>query len=360
MIYYVIFIMLFCNSLILDNFKIKQSYSKNIIYIFLCLLLFFVVAVRYNTGYDYVPYYNIFHTIKNSSKNIFELSSNLNLEIGYVFLNIVLSKLNFKFFFFIIAALTVLPKCFFISKIRKNRFLVLFCYYCTVFLTYDMGIIRQGISLSILLFSIKYLLNKNYIKFQLIVIFASLFHATSIIFSVAFFVSYKEYNYKTYLIICFISLLFSLFINTSNVLSIIPNSGGIIDTKISYYSNYYEESSIFISLIKRIIVMLIFLYCCKIEKNKFDKLFWFSLNAYMLSIVLMSIFNGVAMLASRGTMSLYMFQIVCYSYVVNNKKIIEYILLIILCFSLFFSSFVGPLKDKYNFYLPYETWIDDV
>lgn len=358
MIYYTIFLILFLASLFLDNFKYKQRYLKKALFILFSGILFFIASMRYQTGYDYVPYYNFFYEIRNSSLGIAELATKLNMEVGYVLLNILLSKFSFKLFFIVVSALTVLPKCYFISKINKNNFFVLFCYYCTVFLTYDMGIIRQGISLSILLFSIKYIMNRKYIPFQSIVILAALFHSTSIIFSFAYFISYKQYSCKTYFSMCLISIIFTLFFNTSSLLSIIPSLGGMIDSKISYYSNYYEVTSIVISLIKRVIVMFLFLYFCKKKKNNYDDLFWLSLNIYALSIVLMSLFNGTAILATRGTMSLYMFQIVCYSYILNNKKVVEYTCLLLLCLALFFNSFIGPLKDKYNFYLPYKTWIE--
>lgn len=103
--------------------------------------------------------------------------------------------------------------------------------------------------------------------------------------------------------------------------------------------------------------MIIFIYYSKHKKNDCDRFFWLSINAYILSIIFMSIFNNVAIIATRGTVSLYMFQIICFGYIGKTNFFIDRCLIFGLCLILFFSSFRGPLIDKYNFYIPYETWI---
>lgn len=360
MIYYIIFFSLFIFAMIFDYFKVKQKYFDHIIYWLFGGVIFCLAAFRFETGYDFIPYQNMFLKVQSSSLNIFELSNNMNIEIGFVFLMKIFKGFSFEFFLFFVTLIAVLPKFVFIYKINKNKFLMLFCYYATIFLTYDMGIIRQGLSMSILLFSVKYLFSHNYIKFQFIVILASLFHSTSLIFSFLFLLRDKELSLKTYLILTALALIFPIFVNTSKFIDIISQFGGIIGTKSDYYANYYIESNIYISLIKRIIVMIIFLYFSKIKNNKnnyYDNLYWLSINAYILSLIMMSLLNGVAIIATRGTVSLYLFQIICFGYIARKNDNFQYLIVNLICLFLFYSSFIGPLKDQYSFYIPYETWI---
>lgn len=123
---------------------------------------------------------------------------------------------------------------------------------------------------------------------------------------------------------------------------------------------YYEQGNIFYSLVKRVVIILLFLYFSKIKKNyglHLDCYYWLSLNAYLLSILVMSTFSDITMIAARGTVSLYMFQIACFGYIKNKQKSNWNLVIYGICLILFFNSFIGPLKDEYNFYLPYTTWI---
>lgn len=357
MIYYSIFVTLFVAAFIFDFCKFGQNKIQQTIFWIFAFIIFLLAAFRYETGYDYVSYKNMFAFINNSSENMVNLSNEINIEIGFIFLMRLFKYHSFNLFIIFISFLAIIPKIYFIYKIDKNKFLMLFCYFSSIFLTYDMGIIRQGISLSIILFSIKYLLNKNIFKFLLIVIIASLFHSTSLIFIFIYILKDKKFSTKFYLLILVISLFIPFFLNTSSLITSLSFFKGIIQTKTTYYTNYYEQTSIILSLFKRVIIMVVFIYYSKYKKNNYDRIFWLSINAYILSIVFMSIFNNVAIIATRGTVSLYMFQIICFGYIGKRGFFIDRGIIFGLCLILFFSSFRGPLIDKYNFYIPYETWI---
>jgi len=359
MVYYVIFFILFFSAVLFDNFKIKQKYVEIIVFCILGIILICFAGIRYKTGYDFIPYQNMFFEVKNSSLDIFQLSSKMNIEIGYIFLMYIFRNFSFEMFLFVISLIAIFPKIYFIFKVDKNKFLVLFCYFSSVYLTYDMGIIRQGISLSILLFSIKYLLKHEYFKFQAIVIIAYLFHSTSIIFSFLYLLNSREMSLRTYIMISLLSLIFAFVIDTSGIINTLSFFSNIVESKSSYYANYYVESSIYMSLFKRVIIMGVFLYFCKIKgKEQYDNFYWLSLNAYVLSLIAMSLLNGVAIIATRGTVSLYMFQIICFGYITkNNINSLKHYVIVALCFLLFFYSFNGPLADQYNYYLPYKTWL---
>lgn len=360
MIYILIFLILFFSAIIFDCFKFKQNYIPNAVYVVLCISILCFAAFRLETGYDYAPYRNMFDTVKSSSLDVFQLSGELNIELGYVFLMSIFKSISFELFVIIISIVAIVPKVYFIYKLNKNKFLMLFCYYSSIYLTYDMGIMRQAIALSIVLCSIKYIIERKFVKFLSIVIIAFLFHSTSLIFCFIYLLKDKECSLKLYIICIIVALVLPFIINSVKIISIFSVFSGLIGSKAEYYYYYYEQGNIFYSLVKRVVIILLFLYFSKTKKKyglHLDSYYWLSLNAYLLSILFMSTFSDITMIAARGTVSLYMFQIVCFGYIKSKRKSNWNLAIYGICLILFFNSFIGPLKDEYNFYLPYTTWI---
>lgn len=336
-----------------------------------------MASLRSETGYDYSSYYQIFNQVKFGGASFFELYKQLAYEPGYFALMYLCRGLSFEVFVFIVSAICVFPKVYFIYYLDTNKYLMLFCYYCSVFLSFDMGIIRQGIAFSIILLSVRYIKERNVVKFIIIVFFASLFHTTSIIFLAAYFFGKREIKDINFLIGIIASYTFSIAVNqgvVNDVMSIIAEQIPFIGDKIVDLIHFYNVAPqyagqglsstgvINTTLIKRSVVMLIFMYMRRYGqyKNNSDRnisVFSISLNCYFLSLLFTGLFSSNGIIASRGTYALYMFQIPCFGLAVGTDKS-EYnyhILMVILCIALFYSTFNGLVNDPIEAYLPYKT-----
>lgn len=356
MIYIVLYFTIFIITLfvtIADGkpVRIIESY----IYIIISSIIFFMSAVRHNVGYDFSSYKNIFNTIHNSSRNIWYFNQKLDMDVGYVLLNKL--SVNYPMLIFIIASLAIIPKLIFIYKESESKLFVLLMYYCGIFITYDMGVIRQGLSITIFLYGLKYVREQKLLKYLLIIFLSFIFHPSALVYIPLYFIGNIELSKKTYYITAFSALIFSLFSDSSFVLSIAEHlPEGIISTKLAYYTLYTSEDLTF-SLLKRIVFLVIFVEFSK-RSNLLtnDKKQLIYLNGYYLSILFASIFASVPVIGGRGNAGLYFLQVFIFSKMVRNtqNKILKLVIIVVIS-AMFYKTLLGPLNDIYSFYLPYQT-----
>ena len=133
--------------------------KKNIyIYILSGVVLILFATFRSNMiNIDTNTYINYYKTVP-SFKYLFEYN-NYYFEKGYVFLNMLVSSigLNYRFFLFITASLSISLIMTSIYKYTKYCFITLFIYFSNFYFLNELLIMRTGIAFSILFFAIRYL-----------------------------------------------------------------------------------------------------------------------------------------------------------------------------------------------------------
>lgn len=158
MIYYVFFFTILLFAVLLDVFKTKQlnTYEKQI-FVLLSFFLILMSGLRLKTGYDFESYKQIFESVKQSSWNsLFSSGWGLVVEPGYMILNYLCKWMPFQLYIFLISTVSVFIKVLFIYKISNNLIMCLFIYYSMYFCLYDMGVIRQGFAIGLLLWAFYY------------------------------------------------------------------------------------------------------------------------------------------------------------------------------------------------------------
>ena len=332
MIYLRVFVLvIFFQILSMFKFNGKKIY-ENLFYFILSSYIFFIAALRDGIGYDFYAYKALYHKISTSQRGIQDLANRLNIELGHIILNEISS--NFEFLIFIVAILGVAVKLWFIKKESSEKFLSLLLYFSGVFLTFDMGVMRQGISISFFLISLKYVEERRLPQFIIIIGIGTLFHLSSLIFIPIYFIEGKKFSrleIYTLTAIAFFTSMFDLSNLTVKVLSLLPFS--IISSKISYYSTF-DTGDISISLIKRIIVLIIFVEFYERKKIKDLKSLRY-LNGYFLSVLLMGFFSSIDIIGGRGSTGLYFLQIFVFSTIFSKSrkiytKLVIFILVIML------------------------------
>ena len=237
-------------------------------------------------------------------------------------------------------------------------------YYASIFIFYDMGVIRQAISISILVFSYQYIMKKKPIKFITIVAVAALFHTTAVLFLPMYLIGEKKFPLKVYINIGIVSIALQI-INFANIIEKVIGLLGIsvISSRFIFYQNY-DNSNLFGSLLKRVFVLFLFtflLYWNRKRKIQLQTLetraFWLCLNAYSLSVILFSVLSFQALLAGRGVASLYIFQIGCFALLPERNNKIIHIILNIIFVLLMFNTLQGPITDVNGEYAVYNSWL---
>ncbi|WPL42904.1 EpsG family protein [Priestia megaterium] len=203
MILYTIIALYYIVCMLFEKILEKQI-NRKMWLVFLLLPLFFMAALRAPTvGTDTLNYYQSYLIISQES---FFSESASRMEIGYVMLARLLSTLGLDFLGFQIVTTAFIFFSFgkFILKYSKNIAFSVYFFVASRMFFATMNISRQYIAVAILLLSVEFIKKRQFLKFFLIVLLASLFHTTAIVFLVIYPIVQLRLNFKKTIV--FISL----------------------------------------------------------------------------------------------------------------------------------------------------------
>ncbi|HIF9499019.1 TPA: EpsG family protein [Photobacterium damselae] len=249
---------------------VQSSYSYSIfkwyyIALFIILLSLFS-GFRIGIKPDYYNYEYIFCQVDNGFD--FIKNNYFKIETGYIYLNELFVSLGFNFHSLLLfiaftsVSLTLLSYQYF----TKYIVLTTLIYFSFIYIIRDMGAIRAGLSYSILLFSLIFLVNDKKLYFVFFVFIASLFHGSAIVFFIVYPLFYIDVKYKYLYCLLIFSLIFNLLGLSSFFLDKISSFGGVsyFETKISDYTKEsiynYQIGLLDITNIKNMFFSLISIY----------------------------------------------------------------------------------------------------
>lgn len=176
--------------------------AKFMIISFFCSLCVFLGGIRWNTGTDWNPYY---YNFLNSVTYDRAINSPISFEWGFSVLNFLVNKLtgSFTAFLFIFIFITVYLK----FKVLVSRqfisygLLSLFIYYC--YTIGDISAWRQALAISIIFYSVFFIIERKIFPFVLCVFLASLFHRSAIICLLMYYLYALNLSKKNMLVLFF-------------------------------------------------------------------------------------------------------------------------------------------------------------
>lgn len=329
--------------------KIIMKYSA-------LLILVLEVGLRWETGTDWNAYLSHFESIEGlNSTSPFTTG----FEYGYnIFVwGIKLFSRSYTFFLLIHALIYY----FLIFKsfiyFSKNMYLTLMLFYA-LFMGL-MGSNRQLLGLAICMVSLIYLFKDKKYKFFILVFVAALFHTSSLIFLVFYFLKNKL---KPSII--FLLLLISFYIGQSGLSTIIFSSlgnviGGVSADKTSAYiefanSNIVDEKLSMFGIIKRIILLTLF-FCFRNKLSEKVPYYNLLFNGYFVGILFYLIFSkSLLVMISRGSV---FFNIMEAFLLVNliiliDKKYRAYYFIVLTLVS--FIYLIQSISSYSDLFLPYK------
>ena len=221
---YYIFLVIFCLGAAIEKLNVKIGKAIfNVLIVFLIIFL----GIRYEVGNDYTTYYANYLGI-NFGTSFVTAKEPLYWLSNYIF--------SFEIFIFIYGFFTFYLLRKSIIFFAYSRFLVitLLVYYCLYFVIFNVHLIRQGLAISIVLYSYTYLFKNEYKKYSLLVLIAFLIH-TSAIFCLPFgFLFNKNIKLKYQIGLLIVSILIAL--NSS----IFTNLFYSIASSLPYLNSYLE------------------------------------------------------------------------------------------------------------------------
>lgn len=374
MIYYSLFFLCVVFSIIeiyCNNNSITLKNNKLYFVLIVCMIL--LAGLRdCSVGLDTSEYYRIFRVIHNNPDTVIHSLKNYNVEIGYAILNLI--SPTFSSLLFLCVTISVVIFALIIEKLEvTNKCAVLLFYYSTVFLYYDMGIMREGIAISIVFWGILCLSMNKKKTFLFCVSIAMFFHVTACLALPLLFLGNREFSRRLYyLLIIALAVLFS-FSDIIGIIQFIERQINIsyVTRKMSlFYSQQTDGGIGLFSFLRR--YLLLFLFVEMLLKKRIviggkkivtvrsdERINMTYLNAYWVSLIEFTFFSSaITILASRGTAYLYFCEILIFEKLISGKKkhLLNYGLFIafsVLSFLSLYGTIHGTVGDRY---LPYITY----
>lgn len=212
----------------------SQTKLKSLIFLGISFIMLVVVAsIRYEVGDDYYNYMTIFNTLKD--KPLTEAIT-YNYEPGFFLWCkfIQLFTPNFQWFYALSAIATTACVFWFIYKESKLPFLSVYLYMTLMFYYWSLSIMRQIFAAAICTLSIKFIREKKFIPFLLIVLLAASFHKSALIMLPIFFIAQIKFNWKSVSIFGGAALLCFIFAN--DIMNLVVNLLGSAYTDASKYA----------------------------------------------------------------------------------------------------------------------------
>lgn len=194
-----IFIILFVDFCI-EKYEKRTRINKNKWYLLLVLGYLSLLALlrSYNVGTDTQRYCHIFTIIAEHPDEYLEI---VNLEKGYVLYCHLLSKISSspRILIVVSSAFMFFSVGRFFYKYSKDACTSVFLFFTLMLFDFFLSGFRQGIAIAILLYTYDAIINRKKIKFVILVLIASQFHSSAIVFLFAYFL-YELKSTKRFLI----------------------------------------------------------------------------------------------------------------------------------------------------------------
>ena len=193
-----------------DKLTLKSQKKYDKIFLIICgILITLIMGLRgrKSGSLDTNMYCKFFSDVARNNN----LRSYLAKQIeGEIFL---FSEVGFSLFMWLLSRITVEPQALifttsafivystmrFIYKNSDDVFLAVILFLCLGLFTFNMNGMRQAMAMSICLWAYEFAKNKKPVKFLLLVLVATLFHKTAIVFLLVYFIKYLKFNTKSML-----------------------------------------------------------------------------------------------------------------------------------------------------------------
>lgn len=169
-------------------------------------MFIFISAFRgRNIGNDTCKYLDLFNKVR--FKSITELKD--RYEIGYLYLNKMLSLISDNQQIILIVTSCIILICYaYFIKIFCKCLVECISIFILGYFTSSMNTIRHQIALGLVLISYKYIKENKIFKFLILILVASTFHSTSIIFLISYPISKLKINFRNIMmfLVCYIRI----------------------------------------------------------------------------------------------------------------------------------------------------------
>lgn len=264
------------------------------IYNFIVALMMGTAGLAYAISPDWLAYWRAFEfTAEVDFSEIDYISEMYDMEIGYIFLNKLVSSvgLGYASFTLLIAIIALYLKSRIFYKYGGYAFLSLLMYFIPTYLFEEHVHVRQGMANAIMLSSIPFIIERKFFKFLFLYVLAFLFHKAVVLFLFAYWIVKIKFNNT--LIITLVGL--AIIANLTGLTYIVDSIAqflpfGVAETYNDYASELSSEGGVLGDIVKIIIVIILLLVNKKVCEK--DELFPYFRNLYVFGVIIYFFFGG--------------------------------------------------------------------
>lgn len=320
----------------------RPTLKTNIFFLFIGITLVLLAGFRNGDKMpDYLTYVGLYHQIISGNFVYF-------IEFSFIYLSVFSNYVvqgEPIFLFFIYAIFGVTLKLYSIRKLSKLCFFSLIIYICNYFILHEMIQIRAGVASGFILLSILPLYERKFKFFILLITLATLFHYSSIIFLLLWFLTSKPFNRVYY----FLFILLAFIIHFARIDPISITMKFIPEEYFSVKMDYIDKDrandlaiNVFgIFAITRIIIFSYFLFYEKTIK-KHNNYFTILLKYYFLGVfsyVSLAYYPEIAVRIGYTLMTSEIIIIPALVYTIKSKFISRILIVIYALLAFFFNVF---------------------
>lgn len=351
--------------------KGENRLSKQLYLFFVFSILLFLSSFRsINIGNDTATYVNLYYLFGSWEDLISEnvlLSSNFysesRIEIGYILLNKFLYNLSsdYAMLFFGTSLLILSIWIIFIYKHSTLVWLSIFLFINLRLFYFTLSGLRQAIAMALILVSYKFLIERKFIYFAIIVFCASLFHLSALVFLIIYPLSKIKLNKKILINSSIIGIVSFIFFD------LIINSFLIIFPKYSMYltSTYFDGNVRLASIMNFLVIFIIFIAGYTLnnsEKITRDNSEINVLNHIILLGTIITFVSINASIVNRFSMYFFMFVVIYMPKIItniSNRNLRLTSLYFITIFSLLYNIVILYYRPEWQNLYPFEFYWED-
>nr|WP_269452846.1 EpsG family protein [Vibrio cholerae] len=320
-------------------------------------MLSIFVGLRFETGTDYNEYLNIWMYSPSILSGDF-FSSYSHIEFGFKLLIEICRAFggNDRTYFFINSIITFGFLYFGLIRINKkykfNLLISVLLYFCTFIIPYSMNAMRQAIVMSMFIFALRDIFDKNHTRVMFLTMFATAIHSTGAFI----FISYLLYCVTlSYLNVFIFSIATSIVLYFYNPLVLIVNI--IFPGKFNLYMTTWgggEVYNAFMRLILYILISSMYFYSRSSQGDEDNKNITFLMVLYSVGVVLYFAFFDASMVATRLNMFFRITEVFLIPFFISKFSLSNRMFLIFAFMLLFvpylYSAAMNP-QNEYKSYL---------
>ncbi len=358
-----VYIIIFITITLIALFFLYKKKTKHYLLFSLCIFLGLFSGARNESlgGYDTSMYKYLYENSSKNFPNIDTPDAIVNAtEKGYVALMSLFNTigLNFNIFLLGLGVVTSFLFYLFLKQYSLYPFLFLMIFLSKGYLYYFFTAQRQIIAMLICWLSLKYVLQKQFIKFSLIIIIASFFHISALAFLFVYFLNeIKLDNKKVYMLIL-VSVILGIFKIGTYLTGIVYSYLPFGSEKLMQYVEGGSNSINILNFFEITPILIFVLYNRNVIKDK-TKYFNLFFNLFVFYIIITFAFADFAIIARlKGYFLIgYLVIISAIPYCFKSKK--EGSVVLLLASFYFFAVFIRELLvfDNGKGYLPYHTFL---